>query len=166
MNENKEIRFITPDYKELFRIPDGGSIVLTLADGEENIGECKYLDATHFSLSGSYWHICQYAELLERNGATVRPEAEPEINQGYRIIRRNPVKDIVFKLGFNPNAAAKYVTWQSYPDNPDRYDWGHYWNDKTTASADLFRRVDSERNGTPYDHTELFKPQKVRNDAR
>ena len=29
MNEDKEIRFITPDYKELFRIPDGGSIVLT-----------------------------------------------------------------------------------------------------------------------------------------
>ena len=166
MSENKEIRFITSDYKELFRIPDGGSIVLTLAGGEENIGECKYIDETHFQLNGSCWHICQYAELLGRNGATVRPETEPEINQGYRIIQRTPVGDKLFKLGFNPNAVQKYVTWQSYTDNPTRYDWGHYWNDKTAASADLFRRADSERTGIPYDHTKFIQQHRNRSNAR
>jgi len=41
MSGNKEIRFITPDYKELFRIPDGGSIVVTRPEGEQYIGICK-----------------------------------------------------------------------------------------------------------------------------
>ena len=96
----------------------------------------------------------------------MRPEAEPEINHGYRIIRRNPVGDKVFKLGFNPDAVQKYVTWQSYPDNPTSYDWGHYWSDKSTASTDLFRRANSERTGDTYDFTELFKQQKQRDFAR
>ena len=37
MDEKKEIRFITPNYDELFRIPDGGSIVVTRPEGEEYI---------------------------------------------------------------------------------------------------------------------------------
>jgi hypothetical protein len=122
MNENKEIRFIDPGYNELFRVPDGGSIVVTRPDGEEYIAECKYLDETHFALNGDCWHICQFAEVQERNGAVVKPEAEPEVNRGYRIIRRNTVGDKVFKLGHNPDAVQKYVTWQSNTDNPARHD--------------------------------------------
>lgn len=166
MNENMEIRFIDSGYKELFRIPDGGSIVHTHADGEEYVAECKYLDQTHFEISGSCWHICQFAETMERNGATVRPEGEPEINRGYRIIRRIPVGDKVFKLGHNQNAVQRYVTWQSYRDNPERYDWGHYWNDKRIAERDLLCRAYSERNGTLYDHTKLINPQNTRDCAR
>lgn len=87
MNENKEIRFITPSYEELFRIPNGGSIVITRPEGEEYIAECKYLDETHFEANGTCYHICQFAEIQERNGATVKPETEPEINCGYRIVQ-------------------------------------------------------------------------------
>jgi hypothetical protein len=166
MNENKEIRFITPDYKELFRIPDGGSIVVTRPNGEEYIAECKYLDETHFAVNGSCWHICQFAEVQERNDATVRPETEPEINHGYRIIQRNTVGDKVFKLGCNPEAVQQYVTWQSYPNNPAQYDWGHYWSDRNTAKTDLFRRTDAERRGVSYDHTRLIKQSRNRDDAR
>ena len=166
MIENREIRFIDPNYKELFRIPDGGGIVVTRPVGEEFISECKYLDEAHFESEGACWHIMQFAELLYRNGASVKPEDEPEINHGYRIIRRSTVGDKVFKLGVNPNAVQRYVTWQSYSDNPARNDWGHYWSDRSTANIDLFRRADAERRGIPYDHTELIKQHKTRNDAR
>ena len=167
MDEKKEIQFITPNYDELFRIPDGGSIVITRPEGEEYIAECKYLDPTHFETkNGNCYHICQFAEIQERNGATVKPETEPEINCGYRIIQRNHIRNKVFKLGVNPNAVQKYVTWQSYRDNPTRYDWGHYWNDRSSANTDLFRRTDAERTGTVYDHTKFIKQQKNRDDAR
>ena len=166
MSDKKEIRFITPDSKELFRIQDGESIVVTRPNGEEHIAECEYLDATHFDINGTCWHISQFAEIQERNGATVKPEAEPEINQGYRIIQRNTVNNKVFKLGYNPNAVEKYVTWQSYPDNPTRYDWGHYRSSRSIAKTDLFRRTDAESRGVSYDHTVLFRQEKNRNDAR
>ena len=166
MSENTEIRFIDSSYNELFRIPDGGSIVLIHQDGEENIAECKYLDGTHLDLNGTCWHICQFAELIERNGATVRPDTEQEANCGYRILQRKYAGNIVFKLGYNPNAVQKYVTWQSYTDNPTRYDWGHYWSDKSTAQTDLFRRTDAKLRGISYDHTKLIKQRESRNIAR
>ena len=165
--ENKEIRFITPDYKELFRIPDDGSIVVTRPEGEEYIHKCKYLDQTHFEDSShNYWHICQFAERQVQNGATVKPEIEPEINQGYRIIQRNYANDKIFKLGVNPKAAQKYVTWQSYRDNPTRYDFGHYWSERSDANTDLFRRTDAERMGRVYDYTKFIQQQKKRDKTR
>ena len=166
MIENKEIRFITPNYEELFRIPDGGSIVVTRPDGEEYVAECKYLDDTHFEAYGSCYHIYQFAEMQARVGATVKPEAEQEINHGYRIVQRAYVGDKVFKLGINQDAVQKYVTWQSYQENPDSFDWGHYWSKKSTAKTDLFHRADAERRGVSYDHTTLYKQSKNRYDAR
>ena len=47
---DKTIRFIDSDYKELFRIPDGGSIriVYPPGDGRETATrQCKFLDETH-----------------------------------------------------------------------------------------------------------------------
>ena len=166
MNDDKEIRFIDSGYGELFRIPDGGSIVLTHADGEESVAECKHLGQTHVSIGGTCWHICQFAEMVERNGATVRPEGEPETNCGYRIIRRAPAGDKVFKLGHDPNAAQEYATWQGYRDSPGRYYRGHFWNDRAIAERDLLHRANAERNGTPYDHTRLMKQQNKRDCAR
>jgi len=166
MSANKEIRFITPDYDELFRIPDGGSITVTRANGEEYVGICKYLDETHLAVNGECYHICQFAEIQERNGAVVKPETEPEINRCYRIMLRNTVGDKVFKLGFNPDAVQRFVTWQSYTDHPDTYDWGHYWNDRSIANTDLFRRTDAERRGVPYDYRDLIRQSRSRDDAR
>ena len=163
---DKMIRFIDQNYNELFQIPDGGSIVVTRPTGEEYIGICKFLDETHVNINGECFHICQFAEVQARNGATVKPETEPEINRGYRIMQRNTVGNKVFKLGHNPNAVQKYVTWQSYRNNPASYDWGHYWSDKSTAKTDLFHRTDSERTGRVYDHTTLQKNLKSRTDAR
>lgn len=70
------IRFITPGYKELFRIPDGDHIRILCSDGSHMDRGCRYIDDYHVEI-GSDWdnlyHICQFAEMMERNGNTVIP---------------------------------------------------------------------------------------------
>ena len=69
------IRFITPDYKEKFRIEDGDSIRITNADGESMERQCRYIDDYHLEIGSSHsiYHICEYAEMLERTGSSVLP---------------------------------------------------------------------------------------------
>lgn len=174
MNENREIRFIDPKYNELFRIPDGGRIVVTRPMGEmypndqdEWIGTCRYLDECHVNINGECYHICQFAEMQQRIGAVVRPEIEPEIIGGYRISHRTFVGDKIIKFGHNPKALQPYGTWQCFKGEDDRNSFGHYWSDRQTAERDFFLRADSERSGAAYDHTLLFKENRNRDrDAR
>lgn len=70
------IRFITPDYNEKFRIPDGDEIRVTAPDGESHDYECRYIDDYHFELDGAchnLYHIAEFAERMERNGNTIIP---------------------------------------------------------------------------------------------
>jgi hypothetical protein len=157
MSDQKQIRFIDPNYNELFCIPDGGHIIVTRPDGEQWVGKCKYLDAYHTEINGDCFHICQFAEIQQRIGATYMPEVEPEIIGGYRITARTFVNDKVFKFGHNPQAPSPYATWQGYQGKPDCNDWGHYWSDKSTARQDFFLRADAERTGKSYDHTNLIQ---------
>jgi hypothetical protein len=172
MSETREIRFIGSGYKELFRIPDGGRIVVTRPMGEmypgvqeQWVGACRYLDDYHVSINGECFHIDQFYEIQQRIGSTVEPETEPEMIGGYRVTARTFVGDKVFKMGHNPNAAQPYATWQGYSDPALGNDWGHYWRDKSTARTDYFLRADSERTGQPYDHTTLMKQQKTRDEG-
>lgn len=71
----KGIRFITPDYREKFRIPDGDTVRVTTAWGEELNRVCRYIDPTHLEVGRDIYHICEFAERMERNGATVIPPA-------------------------------------------------------------------------------------------
>lgn len=70
------IRFIDPNYKELFRIPDGDQIRIIREDGTHTDQVCRYIDDYHVEI-GSGWdsmfHICQFAEQMERCGNTVIP---------------------------------------------------------------------------------------------
>jgi hypothetical protein len=147
------IRFITSDCKELFKLPDGGSIVVTLSNGEQYVGDCKYLDEMHMEVDGECFHICQFAELQERNGAKVEPEKEPEMVGNYRVKYRIPVDDKVFIMGHNPKSPSRYVTWQGFAGQTGVYESAHYWKTRTTAWSDLLCRADAERSGKPYDHT-------------
>lgn len=70
------IRFIDPHYKELFRIPDGGKIVITSAWGEKTELACRYIDETHTEVGSNLLHICEFAERMERNGAVYEPKPE------------------------------------------------------------------------------------------
>lgn len=72
----KGIRFIDPNYKELFRIPDGDKIRITEPDGKHRDCVCRYIDECHVEVSNGFdnlYHICQFAELMERNQNTVIP---------------------------------------------------------------------------------------------
>ena len=75
--DNKEIRFIDSHYNELFRIPDGGQIMITTPDGGKIRANCKYIDEYHTDIDGRCYHICQWAELNEQNGRTYAPAESP-----------------------------------------------------------------------------------------
>lgn len=78
MNKAKqEIRFIDSHYRELFRIPDGGSITVTYENGETHTSKCRYLDEYHTEIDGRCYHICQFAEIMERNGYAYEPSIYP-----------------------------------------------------------------------------------------
>ena len=70
------VRFITPDYQELFRVRDGGMIRSRLWDGRHLDEVCRYIDETHLEVGRCLYHICEFAELMERAGITVSPLEE------------------------------------------------------------------------------------------
>ena len=74
------IRFITSDYNELFRIPDGGKVQIDYA-GRHFVSPCVYIDDYHTRIAGRVYHICEFAEMMERGGGTVAPEPEITANQ-------------------------------------------------------------------------------------
>lgn len=67
------IRFIDPHYNEKFRIPDGGKIIIHYAWGEKAEKTCRFIDEYHTEIGGSLYHICEFGELLEKNGHSVEP---------------------------------------------------------------------------------------------
>lgn len=78
-NAEKGIRFIDPNYKELFRIPDGGKITVTTAWGEKHNHTCRYIDEYHTEIGNDLFHICEFAERMEKNGASYEPlPTEPQ----------------------------------------------------------------------------------------
>ena len=74
--DGKDIRFIDSHYKDLFRVPDGGCIQIHYPD-ETVVKPCKFIDEYHTQIGNNVFHICQFAEIMERNGASYM--AEPEI---------------------------------------------------------------------------------------
>lgn len=73
------VRFITPDYRELFRVPDGGKVVIVGKDnpGDSSVYSVRYIDGTHLELHGHggdhLYHICELAELLDRSKKAIAP---------------------------------------------------------------------------------------------
>lgn len=78
--KNRRIRFIDSRYHEQFRLPDGGTIEVTRPDGQFS-QKCSYVDDYHLEVGDSLYHICQFAEMLERIGASCRPEPEIQADQ-------------------------------------------------------------------------------------
>ena len=79
MSDKKMIRFIDSNYNDLFLIPDGANIVLTLPSGERKTRSCKFLDSTHVQIGNEVLHIHQFAEGIERSGTKCVPEIPPEL---------------------------------------------------------------------------------------
>ncbi|MDL2327260.1 hypothetical protein LJC64_01165 [Ruminococcaceae bacterium OttesenSCG-928-A11] len=72
-NAARGIRFIDSRYKTLFRIADGESITITEPDGKKHTHPCRYIDETHVEVGNNLFHICEFAERMEKNGNTYIP---------------------------------------------------------------------------------------------
>lgn len=77
MNNLKTIKFIDSDYRELFTILDGESILITYppTDGRGVISrKCNYAGECHVRVGNEIYHICEFAEKMEQLGAKYEPE--------------------------------------------------------------------------------------------
>lgn len=95
----KEIRFISPRYQEKFRIPDGGKVELTYRDGRKEEFTCKYIDDYHFVLGSSVYHICEFAEQLERCGVTCK-KAKKDEEPSFEQRKINTINEMCYLLGY------------------------------------------------------------------
>ena len=75
-NAAKGIRFIDSRYKELFCIPDGEKITVTLGWGKKKDYACRYIDEYHTEVGGHLYHICEFTERMEQNGAVYEPKQQ------------------------------------------------------------------------------------------
>ena len=108
----KGIRFITPHYDEKFRVADGDSVRIRCQDGRVLDRVCRYIDECHVEV-GTGWdnlyHICQFAEMMERNGNSVIPlrNSLPLICYG-KVPEKRAI--VMFERGFDGYRSASYVT--------------------------------------------------------
>ena len=79
-----DVRLIDSNYKDLYRIPNGGVIQVDYPDGRSYTARVEHQDEYHFDLGGlcNTFHICQFAEVMERNGASYYPEIQTQDEQG------------------------------------------------------------------------------------
>ena len=78
--KDHSIRFINSDYDTLFRIPDGGIVEVQFPDRKFS-ARCEYLDDYHTKIGDTVFHICEFAELVEKQQGTVRPEPETTLDK-------------------------------------------------------------------------------------
>ncbi len=108
----KGIRFITPHYDEKFRVADGDSVRIRCQDGRVLDRVCRYIDECHVEV-GTGWdnlyHICQFAEMMERNGNSVIPlrNSLPLICYG-KVPEKRAI--VMFERGFDGYRSASFAT--------------------------------------------------------
>lgn len=112
------IRFIDGNYNELFRIPDGGNIIVTHTDGEKIKMYCRFIDEYHAEIGKNTFHICEFAERMEDCGATYAPAEPPMPELCYstlpssgEVIKvfRGDRSYIPLKMPIDTAAARKYA---------------------------------------------------------
>jgi len=112
-NAERGIRFIDPHYQEQFRIADGEKISIKLGDGKTMERTCRYIDDYHLEVGTNLYHICEFAELCERNGHTVEPAAKETAGpESYSMTRISE-----FKLG-DENFAMLLFAVEEYMGEP------------------------------------------------
>ncbi len=105
----KGIRFIFPDYREKFRIEDGDMVRIRWPDGAQFDHVCRYIDECHMEVGNNLYHICQFAELMERNSNSVIPlrSSQPVVCYGKAPEKRAIV---MFERGFDGYRSAYALT--------------------------------------------------------
>ena len=78
-----DVRLINSHYDDIYRIPDGGVVQIDRLDGSSYTVRVERLDDHHFMLGGiDPYHIAQFPEVMERNGAAAYPEIQTQDDQG------------------------------------------------------------------------------------
>ena len=85
----KGICFIDSRYQELFRITDGEKIMVINAKGEKTERVCRYIDEYHTEIDNHLYHICQFAEIMERSGAVYEPVRAEKKEQQEKVQAEN-----------------------------------------------------------------------------
>ena len=118
----KGIRFINSRYDELFRIEDGEKIKIRYSDGKEMERVCRFIDEYHMEVGSNLYHICQFAEIMERNGSEYTPmetetvQAE-EKGQGQEETAKGTL-ELKTQFGTTENVT---LTVNTYVDNNSLY---------------------------------------------
>lgn len=112
------IRFIDSHYNDLFRLPDGGNIIITHRDGKQIKAYCRFVDETHAEIGKESYHICEFAKRMEDCGATCKPAEPPMPEMCYstlpssgEVIKvfRGEYSYIPLKMPIDSVAARKYA---------------------------------------------------------
>lgn len=91
------IRFIDSHYNEQFRIKDGEAITVKYKDGKSEDYTCRYIDDYHLEIGRNLYHICEWAEICERNGYTCEPIRSSLPDQCYVYVQTEHKIGIVKK---------------------------------------------------------------------
>ena len=78
-----DVRLINSHYDDLYRVLNHGVIQVDSSDGSSYTARVEHLDDYHFDMGGlgNVFHICQFAEVMERNHADFYPEIQTQDEQ-------------------------------------------------------------------------------------
>lgn len=113
--KDRSVRFITSNYDELFRIPDGGKVKIDYPD-RSFVAPCSYIDDYHAEIGGEVYHICQFAEMLERGGGKASPEPE--------MLKEQAVWQLSHRESLSIHATADGWDYSIYDKDFDEVDIG------------------------------------------
>lgn len=67
------ISFVDTSYNELFRVPDGGKIVLHSPGEADVVRTCRYINDSHLEMGDNIYHILELAEKMAVGGHSCEP---------------------------------------------------------------------------------------------
>ena len=108
----KDIRLINSHYDDLYRIPDGGVIQVDYPDGRSFTARVEHLDDYHFDMGGlgNVFHICQFAEQMERCHNEVIPLTPPLPEKCFAILPSSGELIVIerYKPGYQVSPMAHF----------------------------------------------------------
>lgn len=126
-----DVRLIDSSYKDLYRVPNGGVIQVDYPDGRSFTTRLEHWDEYHFDVGGlgDMFHICQFAEVMERNGASYYPEIQTQDEVG------------AWELG-----GKGYIAIQSCDDG---WDYTLYHSDYSVMDSGQIDAAGADDSGSP-----------------
>lgn len=60
------------------KIPDGGKIIITELGGNRREQPCRFVEEYHTEVGNHLYHICEFAEIMQRSGSSYEPVQKKE----------------------------------------------------------------------------------------